>query len=191
METDSKKINQGFTLIELLVAMAILITLTSIFLANFQNSRASQNVMVATASLTSDLHKLQSFSLSSKDITLGNPSSQYYVTFGNANVSYSLIGTNNGNPGVDTTLNTITLPNGISIGGIQITRVDGTIATPINVTLAFKVPYARMIFNFPGGTINEQNDIVRLQLVAKNSPACSYVFINGITSNINAVTACP
>lgn len=191
MQLKHKKSQLGFTLIELIVSIAILLTLIGVFLANFEGRSGARNLTIAAANLSSDLHKLQSFSLSSKDITPGNPASQYSVVFANNAVSYSLTGYNNAMPAVPTVLSTINFPGRVFVNAIQITKADGTTAAPLNATVTFKIPYGRMVTNYPGSVTNENNDIVRVQLNTADTNECTYVFVNGVTGNVNSDKVCP
>jgi prepilin-type N-terminal cleavage/methylation domain-containing protein len=181
----------AFSLIELLVAIAILVTLTSVFVANFQAQRNNLSVSGVANQLVSDLHKLQSFSLSSKDIIQGSPASSYSITFNNNTTSYNTVGYNNAIPPVPSNLSTINFPPNVKIAALQVTKTDSSNVAPAAVAVTFKIPYGRVLTNYAGSITNEVNDITRIKISSADNAVCSYVFVNAITGNITAQTACP
>jgi len=181
----------GFTLIELLISIFIIVTLTSLFLANFRGQTRQRAVNSATNNLISDLHKIQSFSLSSRDVTPGNPASQYATTIANNGTNYSLLGYNNAVPPTATTVGTTLFPTGVIINSIAITKADGTVVNPTSVTLGFKIPFGKVIVNYTGSATNEVNDVARIKLSSSDGVVCSYVVVNGITGNVTSLTPCP
>lgn len=68
----------GFTLIELMVVLVIMGLLFSVFLTNINGLRGKRNLKLAQSQLVSNLRKMQSYTLSSRNI-LNNVSVQYYV----------------------------------------------------------------------------------------------------------------
>ena len=187
--------NKGFTLIELIVAISIIVILTSLFLANYRGGTKQRSISSAVNNLVSDLHKIQSYSLSSRDYAPGTPASQYAVVFVQNNFQYSLWGYNNAIVPTGTSLSTVNFPPNVAINSIQVTKTDGTVLSPANLQVNFKIPFGKLIFNFPGSVTNEINDTAKIQIgistAGQVNSACAYVLINGITGNITTQTTCP
>jgi|GEM_PF-6437941 len=186
-----KNKQSGFSLIELLTAISIIVILTSLFLANYRAQGSKAAVNAATSNLISDLHKVQSFALSSRDVASGNPASRYSITFSNGAISYDLVGYNSAIPAVPTTISTTRLGPLVSVSSVQITRVDGSVVSPNSVNAGFKIPFGKVVLNFTGSVIDEVNDLARIKLISADNTVCSYVVINGITGNIVNQTPCP
>lgn len=190
----SKKIGElGFTLIELLISIFIIVTLTSLFLANFRGGTNQRVVNSATNNLISDLHKIQSFSLSSKDVAAGQPASRYAVTFSNNATAYALLGYNNAVPAVSSTIANVNLPIGAVISTVSITKADGSVPVPqpTSVAVAFKIPFGKVVMNYSGSTTDEVNDNLKIKISSSDNAVCAYVLINGVTGNVVSQTPCP
>ncbi len=184
--------SQGFSLIELIVSIAIIVTLVSVFLVNFAGLSKSRNLNVGTNNLVSDLHKIQSFSLSSQDLSVGKPATIYGVVFNNNAASYNLIGFDNTVPvAVQSTISSVNLPPNTFINSVLVTKADNTTAAPTSITILFKIPFGRVLTNYTGSILNELNDITRVKLQSRDGTVCSYVTVNGITGNVSATSVCP
>ncbi len=181
---------KGFTLIEMLVTISIMLILVTVVLANFGGTQGRRNVTLAKNNLSSNLRRMQSYSLASKDIN-GVASSAYGVSFGSigsatSSTSYTLVGYNN----VSTTqqvLETVPLPTNTYIKQVLI-------LTPINSSTStttwkglFANPYARLMQTYTGtnfSAINEENDIVFIILSTTDNSYSSTLTINGYTGVI-------
>ena len=187
MENSKQK---GFTLIELLVAISITVILTTLFLVNYRGQASKNAINSSTAQIISDLHKLQSFSLASHDISAGVPSTRYTITFANVAASYSLVGYNNAIPAAPTTLSTSKLATGVTIQYVQVTKTNATIVNPASVTVAFKNPFGKVVTNYAGSTTDEVNDVTQIRIISADATVCSIISVNGITGNIVFVPGC-
>lgn len=137
--------DKGFTLIELIVVVGIMVFLTTAFLVNFGALRGPRNLKIAAAELTTNLRKIQSYTLSSRDATTGIPAQYYFVTINRlagSNTSYTVttIDKNNGTA----TLETNKLPAEVVFNNITVYYPDGTTSyTNIECAqIAFKLPFA-------------------------------------------------
>jgi prepilin-type N-terminal cleavage/methylation domain-containing protein len=166
----------GFTLIELLVVLSIFLMLTGLIIANYSGLRSGRNLKIAQNELVSNIRKIQSYSLSSRAVG-GTQVVQYYLLRFDTSVpdKYYLdaIYDVSTSPKVLLGIETYNLPQGIklasttpSFGAFLIDRppiqypspssdsadVKSASDLPTNpcVLLAFKLPFASMIFN--GGT---------------------------------------
>lgn len=185
------KKNSGFTIIEVLVVVSIMGVLLSVVIANFGRNR-EQNVTYAKNNLVSTLHKIQSFSLSSRDISPGCPANSYQVVFNTvaSNQTYTVAGTGNSTCSTPVTQETVRLPGGVYISNISVTRADNTVTLAPSSTVYFTVPYGKVAMIYSGGQdstpTKEYNDIMTITLSTANGSLSANVYINGITGNVTA-----
>src|SRR4051812_25570648 len=74
--------NSGFTLIELMVVVGIMGLITGIFLINFNRLQGPRNLKIAQNQLITDIRRIQSYTLSSRNVsTTGQPARYYIIKF--------------------------------------------------------------------------------------------------------------
>lgn len=181
--------NSGFTLIELMVTSAIMMILISVFLANFSGNSVSRNLTIARNNLVSDLRRVQSNSLSARDITPGTPSIDYGITLSTtAPTSYAIVGDDNSFYPVRSTISTITLPPRAYFKQITIVRADGTSTSATSDEILFRNPFARVIQTYSGGTVAGSKDPNAMTTITIGSyddaTSTRTVNINGITGSV-------
>ncbi len=182
----------AFTLIELIVAIAIMVTLASVFVANFNGASKPQALLLAENNLVSDLHEMQSFAIAAKNAAAGDPASSYQVAFNLANLAtsgqYSLSADDNNLPPVTYNLSTITLPPRIYIKSIGILETNGINVSATADTIYFTVPYGRVQQTYAGSysATNEPDDITTIILSTTDNTLSKTIVINGITGNITS-----
>jgi prepilin-type N-terminal cleavage/methylation domain-containing protein len=183
------KDQQGFTLIELIVVISIMVTLTSMFLLNYGDLGKKRAVTLAKNNVVSDLRKMQSFALSSRDIRTGVLAGDYGVSFSTATPSaYNLIADDNqGNR--QPIIITNHVPATAVLYQIQVLRPDGSVVFPTYVEILFKATYDRTLTTYPGNGltgIKETDDRITLVFIStSDNSVTSTVIVNGTTGNIN------
>lgn len=166
--------------------------LLSVVIANFGNSRQKNNVTYGKNNLVSNLHKIQSFSLSSRDVSLGCPANSYQIVFNTTTTpqTYTVAGTGNSSCSSATTLETVRLPGAVYISNISITRADNTVTTGPSSTVFFTVPYGKVAMIYSGGSASiptkEYNDIMIITLSSSDGSRTANIYVNGITGNITS-----
>lgn len=157
-----KQKNAGFTLMELLVVLLIMGTLFSFVVVNIGGKKGARNIKLAQSQLVSDIRKVQSYTLSSRNIPSGQPTQYYLIKFDmNYPDRYFIQAiydkdTAPGGNGRLVTLETIPFPQGVKfdIGAIPPNypiKVTRPINPPPNMNfistdcglLAFKAPFAK------------------------------------------------
>jgi prepilin-type N-terminal cleavage/methylation domain-containing protein len=71
----------GFTLIELVVVLGIMAIMLSLVLANIGGTREARNMRIAQNELVTALRKIQSYTLSSRNINNDQPVNYYLIKF--------------------------------------------------------------------------------------------------------------
>lgn len=80
----------GFTLIELLVVLAIMALLMTALAIDFASQRSRRSMVLASNETVTNLRKVQSYMLSSKNIADGVPAKYYIATFTSNSDSYKI-----------------------------------------------------------------------------------------------------
>jgi len=142
----SKKLrvaSRGFTLIELLVVISIMALIAGSVIANYAGQRPLRNIRIAENELVTNIRKVQSYSLSARNI-LGNIPVQYYVMkFATSTPNQYII---EGLYNVQTPpiqlrdVESIKLPDGIKLSAPLVNNASTTCAL-----LAFKLPFADIL----------------------------------------------
>jgi prepilin-type N-terminal cleavage/methylation domain-containing protein len=174
---------RGFTLIELMVVIAIMALIAGAVIANYAGLRPSRNIRIAQNELVTNIRKVQSYSLSSRNI-LGNTPVQYYVMkFSTSAPNQYII---EGMYDVKTLpiqlrdVETIKLPDGISLAASTVNAVSSTC-----MLLAFRLPFADILANTScvgaPPTVTTGSDYEKLNSFVSNAPS------NTVTSDSKIV----
>ncbi|MCL5774791.1 MAG: type II secretion system GspH family protein [Patescibacteria group bacterium] len=152
MKAKSKiqRLNLGFTLIELLVVIAIMGALVGFMIVNLGLQRGARNLKIAQDQLVTDLRKIQSYTLSSRVLSNGQPAQYYLMKFDfNQPDRYTIQGiydTENTTNGRLTNVETVFLPQEVGFDPIAPSATANPTLTPKSCLLiAFKAPFARVI----------------------------------------------
>ena len=182
----------GFTLIELMVAIALMMVLLTLVVANFTGTAPKQAVAVAHETLVSDIRKMQSFALDSRDTPNGAPASSYQVAFDLSSAAspaqYLLIGYDNATPPNEILLTTENLPPNIGISSIAVSHAGGAplVITSGQLTIRYVLPYARMLVTYTasGGVTNQTDDAVTVNVSNSNGSVTTAVTANAVTGGV-------
>lgn len=186
----------GFTLIEMLATVAILALLMSVVTANLTGNSQDRNIALAENNLVSDLHTLQTDSLSSSNTPISNRPACYWqmslsLSSPNAYVEQAVDDTCLDAAETATSVN---FPSNISLQKISVQRPDGSQICPNSVLIQFLVPYGRIVQTFSGtpcgggapvSQTQEANDITTMTLASANGQNTVNVIVNGIAGNIS------
>ncbi len=182
------KKQNGFTLIELLVVIFIMVTLTSVFLVNFGNQSGPRSLNVAKNNLISNLRRMQSHAISSKDSTAGAPAKYYSLTLSSVVGSYGIYDLKTYNStDVSTTLSTEQLIAPVIVKQISVTRSDGVVVNPTNIEIFFSVPYGRILLTTSGGgaaNTKIKDSVITVTLGRTDSTLTTTLVVNGVSGTI-------
>lgn len=154
----------GFTVIELLVVLAMMGVLAGLVVANHAAQRVPRDLKIAQVGLMSNLRKIQSYTLSARNISDVRAAQYYVLKFDTATPKqYTLQALYDVTSSPKfVTLETVRLPEGIRLAvtdPIVVSRPVG--ATPVRPScalVAFKLPYARTFVS--EGCTGTEPDIV-------------------------------
>lgn len=121
-QKQDKTISQaGFTIVELLAVLAIMTLLMGALVLDFASQRGKRNIVLAKNETITNLRKVQSYTLSSKNLPTGESVKYYIATFSSGSNSFTVDAIDSDyvfHPAVET----IALPTAISIESI--TTID-------------------------------------------------------------------
>lgn len=142
----------GFTLIELLVVIAIMGSLVGYMIINIGQQRGARSLKIAQNQLVTDLRKVQSYTLSSRVLSNGQPAQYYVMKFDfNQPDRYFIQGIydkENALNGRLKDVETVHLPQEVTFDPLSPAVVsDPSLVAKSCLLLAFKAPFARVIVN--------------------------------------------
>jgi len=178
----------GFTLIELLVVIFIMVTLTSVFLVNFGSQSGPRSLTVAKNNLVSNLRRMQSHAISSKDSTATAASKYYSLTLSSVVGAYNSYGLKTyDSSNAVTNLSTEQLIAPVIVKQISVTKSDSTVLNPTNIEIFYSVPFARMLLTTSGGGASNEkirDAVVTITLGRTDSTLTTTLIVNGVSGTI-------
>ncbi len=144
---NSQKNQLGFTVVELMVVFLIIVTLTSLLLVNWNKQSPNRSLKIVQNELVSNVKKIQSYAVSSRNISGGTEPAKFYViNFTEGAGEYSLLALDRDNNPTGT-LETFKLPNGITITDLYLrSTVSGIDEEPTCAFVVFSVVYGKTYF---------------------------------------------
>ena len=153
--------NNGFTLIELLVVITIMATLTGLFLVNFASLRGPRNLKIAQNEMITNLRKIQSYTLSARDVNDTYAARYYIMRFITGSTSYDVqaVGVHksagtllyfDGSAANKPFIETLKLPTNITINSLSITNASGTVVNPAPncAQIGFSLPFGKTYIEY-------------------------------------------
>ena len=186
---------RGFTLTELLVVLAIMGVFFGLILANYAGMRGKRDIKIAQNELTTNIRKVQSYALSSRDTSVG-PVKLYVLKFDTTNPSQYLIEAVQTDYSLTTPLETVNLPTGVTIESVTLAQpLGGTETKPPCLQVAYALPFNKMyadsecVIEFTVrdlGIIGDYDDsLVTITLVESQTGTTKTVTINGVSGVVD------
>jgi prepilin-type N-terminal cleavage/methylation domain-containing protein len=162
------QIKAGFTIIELLVVISIMGILSGLMIVNFAGLRGARNLKIAQNQLVTGLRKIQSYTLSSRNISSNVPAQFYLIKFDRNNprqyIIQAIYNVTTAPKLID--IETVKLPDGIKLAVTDPIEIDRQPLGPsINdqkpstcALVAFRAPFAKVIMNDGCSYANFIND---------------------------------
>ena len=138
----------GFTVIELLVVFVIMVTVFVVVLVGFNRQRITRSTVIAQNEMVTNLRKIQSYMLSSRNIgTTGKAASFYIMRFQSGSGQYTVQAVGQESDGSYTfydNLETIRINDTVTVSGLSLTNRGGTTSTPSCVQIIFAAPFGKV-----------------------------------------------
>lgn len=185
----------GFTIIELLVVLSIMGIFLTLILANYAGTRGKRDLKIAQVELATNIRKVQSYALASRNTDVGAVK-YYFLRFQENNPGQYLIFAIQNDTETITLVETVNLPQGITISSIDYTQpIGGSAEKTTCVEVAFALPFNKMYAD-PECTIDllaqgttDPDDYANAQVVINLRDAQSVttktVSINGVTGVVD------
>ena len=143
-----KTSTKGFTVVELLVVFLIIVLLSSILIINWNKQTPNRSLTIAQNELVSNLKKVQSYAISSRNITSNNNSVKFYVVyFATGAKDYSIYAIDS-NYTMSSALETISLPPGLTFTGLALSNTSGGLdESPACTYVIFSAVYGKVYFD--------------------------------------------
>lgn len=162
------KINlqKGFTITELLVVISIMGVISTLVIAGFNQTRGRRDLRIAQNELITNIRKVQSYMLSSRDLPNGEKALFYVMRFEEGTNTYTIGGVSEDEFFPD--LETVSFPNLIELNRM---RIIGQATTSVNCAhIIFSAPYGKMYIDSTGNCDEAVLDILEdpAQLITRS-----------------------
>lgn len=192
----------GFTLLELIVVIAIMGMLATLVVVSFNRQRAQRSVVLAQNETVTNLRKVQSYMLSSRNINGTVPAKYYVITLRTQASGFKpteiLVSALDDSYGMHT-VETVKLPEGVSVTDIEVGDGEQKPDPYDCVQIAFSAPFGQM-YTLPGGCDDEitqtvsspvervtaTNKVVTFKLFNPNASTSRQVTLYGLSGRIEA-----
>jgi prepilin-type N-terminal cleavage/methylation domain-containing protein len=148
MKQNSNHISRqnGFTIIEIIVVVAMMAILATVVTISFNRQRNQRNITLAQNETVTNIRKVQSYMLSSRNLPSGEAAKFYIIKF-EKNVNYYTVQAVDNQYNFHGNLERISLPNGVVLGNITL---QGAIPdlNPDCIQLIFGAPFGQMYINY-------------------------------------------
>lgn len=187
---------RGFTIIELLVVLAIMGLFMGAILVNFAGNRGARNLRLSTNELVTNLRKVQSYVLSSRDSSVG-PVKYYVLQFNTEQSRNYYVQAIQNDLTFTNPIETVELLPDIRIASIEVQQPYGSSASnPTCVQVGFALPFniayvdqncsLDLSVRDPATLSNLDDSLVIITLQDPQSGNTKTVTINGVSGVITS-----
>ena len=171
----SKTQQKGFTLIELMTVIGIMIAISLMVVISFNRQRVNRNVVIAQNEMVTNIRKVQSYVLSSRNIPGAGAAKFYVMTFTGNSRTYTVHAVDANDVYTSQPLETITLPDDIFISELM---SNGSGQQKLDcMQVAFAAPFGQMYIDFSedctSSIVNRLKDPVQLEAQANKTASIS------------------
>jgi prepilin-type N-terminal cleavage/methylation domain-containing protein len=187
-----RKFNKAFTLVELIVAIAIIVTLSSIVVANFQNGNKSRAVQAASDTVISSIRTAQENSLSPKVVStincnLGKVPADYRLKFNSAQPTTITFWAQDKCNNPELYLQTFTLPTSVEIkrgNSLEFVNSSGTSNFIQDFEIKFTPPFGNLTISSGGGAYQKFSRAV-ITVTTLDSQFTKKIIVDGISGKVD------
>ena len=193
--------SSGFTVVELMVVFTIIILLSSVIIINWNNQTPGRSLTIGQNELVTNIRKVQSYAVSSRNINSTVPAKFYFLKFQEGQRVYSINASDSAiNPVYYSDLETFNLPTGLIISDITLTPTNGgSNLSPTCLMMSMSVIYGKTYFlsdicdasalsivNNPASIATRANYNLTLTLTHPQKNISKSVTVYGLTSKVEA-----
>ncbi len=193
--------SQGFTVIELMVVFIIIVLLSSVIIINWNSQTPGRSLTIAQNELVTNLRKVQSYAVTSRNINSTVPAKFYFMKFTKNQSTYSVSASDgSATPVYYPDLESFSLPNGLVVSDIALASTSGGIdLSPTCVMVTMSVIYGKTYFladtcdssvtnivSSPATVANKNNYNLTLTLTHTQKNISKTVVVYGLTNKVEA-----
>lgn len=143
MRNQNQISQKGFTLVELMVVFTIMVLLTSAGVISWNRQKPRRSLVLTQNETTTNLRKVQGYAVSSRNLVSGAAPKYYLLRFEEGQSSYTVNAVSGANYLYTPSLETISLPQGVTLSDIVLTSYSGTDSKPKCVFVIFGAVYGK------------------------------------------------
>ncbi len=200
----------GFTIIELMVVISIMAMLMTVIVISYANQRKSRSTVLAQNETITNIKKVQSYILSSRNISADTPAKYYILKFRSGEATYEIQAIDNAFV-LHQNVETVSLPSDTILHNLEFITSDGNSGggkfqmawqtEKINcVDVIFAAPFGKMYLNDNSKCNESLTDLVkdtaalyaiddltlRLTIGSLDGSNTKTIDLHGITGRIDA-----
>lgn len=137
----------GFTVVELLVVFLIMILLSSLVIMNWNNQRSTRNLTIAHNELITNIRKVQSYAVSSRNTPENEAAKFYLIKFENGSSNYNIEAVTADFTIAAKPIEQVTLPANITVSRLVLIDSAGQDVDYNCTYLIFSVVYGKSYFS--------------------------------------------
>lgn len=173
MRNQNKTSQSGFTIIELLVVTAIMAIIATIGIVNWNTERSTRTLTIAQNEMITNIHKVQSYAVSSKNTPTGESAKFYIIQFKTGEQGYTIKAAT----GTDYTVVSVeklAFPDNINLSAITLASNGagpdgGEALNPSCIDIIFSATYGKTYFTSATDTCDD----AAVSTILKNFPVLS------------------
>lgn len=136
----------GFTVVELLVVFIIMVLLSSLVVINWNSQKPTRNLVIAQNELITNIRKVQSYAVSSRNISTGVSAKYYLMKFVAGSNNYTVDAINANGQMVGSPIEQINLPSPLIFSTVSLINSSGNSTDYSCAYAIFSVIYGKTYF---------------------------------------------
>lgn len=177
----------GFSLLEMIVVTAIMTAIVSVIMVNYAQMRKTESLQLSRDSVQGVLRQAQNSALSGQPYSGGGAAQDHGVKISTALGSYEIFVEQQGTSARQI-LETLTLPNSVSISNLKVTR-SGTVYDATEAEIKFFPPFGEIKVTARNGATTlfteQPNIIVNFNYSYQGSAQTRSTRVDGVSGRID------
>ncbi len=146
MKRNQNQHQLGFTVVELLVVFIIMVLLSSLVVINWNSQKPTRSLVIAQNELITNIRKVQSYAVSSRNISTGVSAKYYLMKFGPSGNNYTVEAIDANGKMVSSPIEQINLPSPLTFSKISLVNSSGSTTDYSCAYAIFSVVYGKTYF---------------------------------------------
>lgn len=146
----------GFTVVELLVVFIIMVLLSSLVVINWNSQKPTRSLVIAQNELITNIRKVQSYAVSSRNISSGVSAKYYLMKFVSGSNNYTVEAIDANGQMVSSPIEQVNLPTPLTFSKVGLVNASGSTTDYYCAYAIFSVVYGKTYFY---GAIAMEGDV--------------------------------